>query len=222
MSNFRWEFFVWLPAFREAARVHWSRTRFTGRSSDNRNRRPYVALPFKSISGANRIDDCMLIDQSPISRSPRSAPVTYVKAFDAIRKVFADTVDARTRNYGPGHFSYNSDKGRCEQCEGAGVLEIDMQFLADVSMQCPSCRGSRYRDDVLEIHYRDRSIADVLGMSVREAYSFFRGYEKVQDRLKTDDGCWTRIHSIGSKCDNTFQWRGAAIEAGGLSCLGVP
>ena len=141
-------------------------------------------LPFKSITGLSQIDECMLIDQSPISRSPRSAPVTYVKAFDPIRKVFAETVDARTRNYGPGHFSYNSEKGQCKNCEGAGVLEIDMQFLADVSMTCPACRGTRYRDDILQVLYRDRSIADVLDMTVREAYSFFRGYEKVQARLK--------------------------------------
>ena len=141
-------------------------------------------LPYRSITGLSQIDDCMLIDQSPISRSPRSAPVTYVKAFDPIRKVFADTVDARTRNYGPGHFSYNSEKGRCENCEGAGVLEIDMQFLADVSMECPMCRGTRYRDEILDVRYRDRSIADVLDMTVREAYSFFRGHEKAQSRLK--------------------------------------
>ena len=141
-------------------------------------------LPFDSITGLSQIEECMLIDQSPISRSPRSAPVTYVKAFDPIRKVFAGTVEARTRNYSPGHFSYNSVKGQCPQCEGAGVLEIDMQFLANVSMQCPSCRGTRFRDEILDVHYRDRSIADVLDMSVREAYLFFRGYEKVQERLK--------------------------------------
>ncbi len=141
-------------------------------------------LPFKSITGLSQFENCMLIDQSPISRSPRSCPATYVKAFDPIRKVFAETVDARTHNYGPGHFSYNSVKGQCAHCEGAGALEIDMQFLADVSMQCPVCRGSRYRDDILDVHYRDRSIADVLDMTVREAHSFFRGYEKVQARLK--------------------------------------
>ncbi len=142
------------------------------------------SLPFETITGLSQIDDCMLIDQSPISKSPRSCPATYVKAFDPIRKVFADTVDARTRNYGPGHFSFNSAKGQCSGCEGAGVLEIDMQFLADVSMQCPTCRGSRYREDILDVHYRDRSIADVLDMTVGEAHSFFRGYEKVQSRLK--------------------------------------
>ena len=140
-------------------------------------------LPFKSITGLSQIEDCMLIDQSPISRSPRSAPVTYVKAFDPIRKVFAETVDARTRNYSPGHFSYNSVKGQCPHCEGAGVLQIDMQFLADVSMQCPTCRGTRYREEILKVRYRDRSIADVLDMSIREASSFFRGYDKVQERL---------------------------------------
>ena len=141
-------------------------------------------LPFHSITGLSQIDDCMLVDQSPISKSPRSCPATYVKAFDPIRKVFAETVEAKTRNFGPGHFSFNSAKGQCSSCEGAGVLEIDMQFLADISMQCPSCRGTRYRDDILEVRYRDRSIADVLEMSVGEARSFFRGYEIVQDRLK--------------------------------------
>lgn len=141
-------------------------------------------LPFRSIAGLSQIENCMMIDQSPISRSPRSCPATYVKAFDSIRKVFAETVDARTRNYGPGHFSFNSDKGQCANCEGAGVLAIDMQFLADVSMQCPVCRGTRYRDDILEVLYRDRSIAEVLEMTVRQAHSFFRGHEKVQTRLQ--------------------------------------
>lgn len=140
-------------------------------------------LPFRSISGLSQFENCMSIDQSPISRSARSCPATYVKSFDPIRKVFAETVDAKTRNFGPGHFSFNSAKGQCTHCEGSGVLEVDMQFLADVAMQCPVCRGTRYRDDILEIHYRDRSIADVLEMTVRQAHSFFRGCEKVRDRL---------------------------------------
>jgi excinuclease ABC subunit A len=142
------------------------------------------SLPFDSITGLSQIDDCVLIDQAPISRSPRSCPVTYVKAFDAIRKVFAETVEARTRNLTAGHFSFNSAKGQCPECEGAGVLEVDMQFLADVSMQCPACRGSRFRDEILEIRYRDRSVADVLAMTAGEAVAFFRGQSKVQARLK--------------------------------------
>ncbi|MGB7345819.1 MAG: excinuclease ABC subunit UvrA [Pirellulaceae bacterium] len=141
-------------------------------------------LPYKSIGGLSQFDDCLLIDQSPISRSARSCPVTYVKAFDPIRKVFAESVEARTRSLTPGHFTFNSSKGQCEQCEGAGVLEIDMQFLANVSMTCPGCRGTRYRDEILNVRYRDRTIADVLAMTVREAFSFFRGHVKVQARLK--------------------------------------
>ncbi len=141
-------------------------------------------LSFSSISGLSQIEDCLLVDQSPISRSARSCPVTYVKGFDAIRKVFAETVEARTRNFGTGHFSFNSTDGQCSACEGAGVLEIDMQFLADVSITCPTCRGARYRDEILQVRYRDQSIADVLAMTVQQAYSFFRGHAKVQARLK--------------------------------------
>ena len=141
-------------------------------------------LPHQGIVGVGQIKECVLIDQSPISRSPRSSPVSYVKAFDSIRQAFADTVDARTRNFSAGHFSFNSELGRCANCEGDGQLQVDMQFLADVSMQCPSCRGTRYREEILQVHYRDRSIADVLAMTVRQAYAFFRGHEQVQVKLK--------------------------------------
>ena len=145
----------------------------------------HASLPIDGISGLGGIDDCLMVDQSPISRSARSAPVTYVKAFDPIRKVFAETIDARTRNYSPGHFSFNSDKGQCRQCEGSGVLEIDMQFMADVTMECPACKGRRFRDEVLDVRYRDRTIADVLDMTADEAIAFFRGSDKVITRLQT-------------------------------------
>jgi excinuclease ABC subunit A len=141
-------------------------------------------LPFRELTGVGQIKECVLIDQAPISRSPRSSPVSYVKAFDAIRQVFADTVEARTRNFSAGHFSFNSELGRCAACEGDGQLQVDMQFLADVSMVCPTCDGTRYRDEILQVHYRDRSIADVLAMTVRQAYSFFRGHDQVQVKLK--------------------------------------
>lgn len=141
-------------------------------------------LAYRSISGLGQIQDCVMVDQSPISRSPRSCPVTYMKAFAPIRKVFAESVEARVRGLTTSHFTFNSDKGQCPECEGAGVLEIDMQFLADVSMQCPECRGARYRDDILKVRYRDRTIADVLAMSAKEAYEFFRGAAKVQAKLK--------------------------------------
>ncbi len=141
-------------------------------------------LPFTELIGVEQIDDCILVDQSPVSRSPRSNPITYVKAFDEVRQVFADTLDAKTRNFTAGHFSFNSDLGRCETCQGDGSLQIDMQFLADVTMTCPTCHGSRYRAEVLAIRFRDRTITDVLRMTIREAITFFRGSPKVQRKLK--------------------------------------
>jgi len=142
-------------------------------------------LPFDDVLGTGQIDEVVMVDQSPISRSPRSNPVTYIKAFDEIRKVFADTIDARTHNYTAGHFSFNKkDGGRCTKCEGDGYIEIDMQFLADVYMQCSQCGGQRYRKEILDVRYRGVSIADVLEMSVRQAFGFFRGQTKVQTKLK--------------------------------------
>ena len=141
-------------------------------------------LPYSEVFGDGQIEDVIFVDQSPIGRSPRSNPVTYIKAFDEIRKVFAETVDARTHNYTPGHFSFNVDGGRCSQCKGVGHVEIDMQFLADVFMKCSQCGGTRYRQEILAVRHRDRNIAEVLEMTVRHAFSFFRGYPKVQARLK--------------------------------------
>jgi len=141
-------------------------------------------LPYDEIFGAGQVDDCLLVDQSPIGKSPRSNPATYIKAFDGIRNVFAETLDARTRNYKASHFSFNVEGGRCPTCRGDGHLAIDMQFLADVYMRCPDCRGMRFRPEVLAVRHRGKSIADVLGMTVREAFGFFRGQPKVQSKLK--------------------------------------
>jgi excinuclease ABC subunit A len=140
--------------------------------------------PYDEVLGDGQIDDVVLVDQTPIGRSPRSNPVTYIKAFDEIRQVFAATIDARTRNYGAGHFSFNVDGGRCSACAGDGYQEIDMQFLADVFIRCEQCGGKRYRKEILEVTYRGRNIADVLEMTVREAFAFFRGQAKVQAKLK--------------------------------------
>jgi excinuclease ABC subunit A len=143
-----------------------------------------TSLPCRDVIGDGQIDDVVSVDQSPIGKSPRSNPVTYVKAFDAIRKLFSETVDAKTRNFGVGHFSFNSEQGRCEECQGDGSLEIDMQFLANMHIPCPRCRGTRYRKDVLDVRYRSCSIADVLNLTVREAISFFRGQKKIQAKLQ--------------------------------------
>ena len=140
--------------------------------------------PFDDVIGDGQVEDVIMVDQSPIGRSPRSNPVTYIKAFDQIRAVFADTVEARTHNYNAGHFSFNVDGGRCTACKGDGYQQIDMQFLADVYMKCGQCGGQRYRKEILEVAYRGRNIADVLEMTVREAFGFFRGQAKAQARLK--------------------------------------
>lgn len=141
-------------------------------------------LPYDDVYGDGQIDDVILIDQSPIGRSPRSNPVTYVKAFDEIRAVFADTIEARTHNYSASHFSFNVDGGRCPACNGDGYVEIDMQFLADVYMKCDQCHGTRYKNEILDVTYRGRNIAEVLDMTIREAFAFFRGQQKTQKKLK--------------------------------------
>jgi excinuclease ABC subunit A len=141
-------------------------------------------LEHDDVLGAGQMDDCVHIDQSPIGRSPRSNPATYIKAFDPIRLLFAEQTEARARGLSAGDFSFNVEGGRCETCHGDGQLAIDMQFMADVYMRCPECHGRRYRRPVLEVKYRDRDIAEVLDMTAREAFTFFRGQRKVQAKLK--------------------------------------
>jgi len=141
-------------------------------------------LPFRDLAGADRIDEIVLVDQSPIGRTARSNPVTYVKAFDEIRKTFAETPDAKAQKLTAGAFSFNVAGGRCEKCDGMGWLNIDMQFLAEVSIRCDECGGARFKDSTLAVRYRGLNIAEVLDLTVREAFSFFRGQPKVQSKLK--------------------------------------
>jgi excinuclease ABC subunit A len=139
---------------------------------------------FDDVLGVGQIEDALRVDQSPIGRTPRSNPVTYVKAFDPIRALFAETTEAKARSFKAGHFSFNAEEGRCEACQGDGFKQIDMRFMADVYMRCPECHGARYRREVLDVKYRGLSIAEVLDLSVREAFNFFRGHKKILARLK--------------------------------------
>ena len=139
---------------------------------------------FKAIFGADLIDEVTLVDQSPIGKTPRSNPATYVKAFDGIRQVFAQTRAARVRGLTPGHFSFNVPGGRCETCQGAGVVKLEMQFLADLYLECETCGGKRYKRDVLEIRFRGANIYDVLQMTVDEAYEHFRDFPAVTQKLQ--------------------------------------
>ena len=139
---------------------------------------------FKAIFGADLIDEVTLVDQSPIGKTPRSNPATYVKAFDGIRQVFAQTRAARVRGLTPGYFSFNVPGGRCETCQGAGVVKLEMQFLADLYLECETCGGKRYKRDVLEIRFRGANIYDVLQMTVDEAYQHFRDFPAVTQKLQ--------------------------------------
>jgi excinuclease ABC subunit A len=139
---------------------------------------------YDDILGLGQIEDVILVDQSPIGRTPRSNPVTYLKIFDEIRLIFAATTEAKIRGFGPGHFSGNVEAGRCPTCEGQGSIEVPMQFLADVLVTCPDCQGKRYRPEILEVTFRGRNIAEVLDMTVAEAYNFFHGFDKVQAGLQ--------------------------------------
>jgi excinuclease ABC subunit A len=137
------------------------------------------------ISGIEHIDKVIEIDQSPIGRTPRSNPATYTGAFTPIRELFASLPEARLRGYAPGRFSFNVKGGRCEACEGAGFVQIEMHFLPDVTVPCEVCKGRRYNREALEVKYRGKSIADVLDMSVSEALEFFDAFPAIRSKLQT-------------------------------------
>ncbi len=140
---------------------------------------------YKSISGFENIKNIYLIDQSPIGRTPRSNPVTYIGAFNYIRDLFSKTKQAKIRGYGPGRFSFNVKGGRCEACEGEGRIKIEMQFLPDVYITCEVCNGLQYNGEALEVKYNDKNIADILRMSVAEAANFFINVGGLSHKLKT-------------------------------------
>jgi len=136
------------------------------------------------LEGDGSIREVVIVDQSPIGRTPRSNPATYLKAFDAIREVFAETPDAKRRGYSAGHFSFNVPGGRCETCQGDGTVTVEMQFLADVELICEECRGTRFKSSVLEVRYHGKNIHELLQMTVREALAFFVNVPKVVSKLR--------------------------------------
>ena len=140
---------------------------------------------YKEIKGLDLVDKVIGIDQAPIGRTPRSNPATYTGVFTDIRTVFAQTQDAKMRGYGPGRFSFNVKGGRCEACEGDGIVQIEMHFLPDIFVPCEVCRGARYNRETLEVKYKGKSIADVLEMTVEEACVFFANIPKIQRKLQT-------------------------------------
>jgi excinuclease ABC subunit A len=142
---------------------------------------------YRELSGTQHLNDVVLVDQSPIGRTPRSNPVTYIKAFDAIRELFAAQPDARRKNLTAGSFSFNVPGGRCDVCEGDGTVTVEMQFLADVELPCEECNGTRYKAAILDVKYKGKNIHEVLGMTVREALVYFAGHPKIVDKLAVLD-----------------------------------
>ena len=142
---------------------------------------------FKEIKGGANIDDIILVDQSPIGRTPRSNPVTYIKAYDAIRETFANTNLSKAKGYLPSHFSFNVPGGRCEVCQGSGTVTVEMQFLADVELTCEECQGTRFKSEILDVKYKGKNIHEVLQMTIREAGLFFKEIPKLVNKLKVLD-----------------------------------
>src|SRR6185312_11753068 len=139
----------------------------------------------EKIEGLEHIDRVIQINQKPISRTPRSTPSTYVGLFTLIRDLFANLPDAKIRGYKPGQFSFNVKGGRCEACEGGGMVRVEMHFLSDVYVTCETCQGARYNPETRAIKYKDKSIADVLKMTVAEAVEFFRNHPVIRRKLET-------------------------------------
>jgi len=152
------------------------------------NREPGSGEPepthlFRALSGTQHLNDVVLVDQSPIGRTPRSNPVTYIKAFDEIRALFAAQPDAKRKGFTAGSFSFNVPGGRCDVCEGDGTVTVEMQFLADIELPCEECNATRYKSSILDIKYKGRNVHDVLNMTVKEALTYFAGLPKIVDKL---------------------------------------
>lgn len=140
---------------------------------------------YDKIDGAEYLNDVLLVDQSPIGRTPRSNPATYTKLFDDIRKLMAETVESKIHGFDSGHFSFNTKGGRCEACEGQGQIKIEMQFLPDIYVTCDQCHGTRYKDETLEVTYKDKNIADILDMTFDEAADFFKNINSIKRKIST-------------------------------------
>ncbi|MDP0488624.1 MAG: excinuclease ABC subunit UvrA, partial [Fusobacterium sp. JB020] len=154
------------------------------------NKGKLYPLPYKEIKGLENLDKVIDIDQTPIGRTPRSNPATYTKIFDEIRNLFSMTKEAKMKGFKKGRFSFNVKGGRCEACQGAGIVKIEMNFLPDVYVQCDVCNGKRYNRETLDVHYKGKTISEVLDMSVYEAYEFFKAIPVLEKKLKvlTDVG----------------------------------
>jgi len=167
--------------------LHQVLVRAMSRAKQTEDDKSATAAAWDRVEGTEYIDEVVLVDQSPIGRTPRSNPVTYIKAFDSIRELFAALPESKKRGLTAGHFSFNVPGGRCETCQGDGTVTVEMQFLADVELICEECKGMRYKPQVLEVRYHGKNIHDVLNLTVQEALHFFANSPKIVQKLKVLD-----------------------------------
>ena len=168
----------------------------------------------KALKGLEHVDKVVHVDQSPIGRTPRSNPATYTGVFDHMRKLFASTTEAKIRGYLPGRFSFNVKGGRCEACAGDGTIKIEMNFLPDVYVPCEVCHGARYNRETLEVHFKGKTIAEVLDMPIEEAADFFAAVPAIARHLQTLVDVGPRLRPARPAGADAVRWRGAAGQAG--------
>ena len=164
----------------------------------------------KTIEGIEKIDKTIIIDQSPIGRTPRSNPATYTKVFDEIRKLFSQTTLSKERGYTPGHFSFNVKGGRCEACSGAGSIKLEMNSSPDVWITCDVCEGKRYTRECLEVTWKGKTIHDVLEMPIGEAVKFFENHKKISPHPRYTQSSRSLIRQTRSTSNHSIWWRSTA------------
>ena len=172
----------------------------------NLNKSSITVAPYENIEGMDNFDKVVDIDQSPIGRTPRSNPATYTGLFTPIRELFAGTQESRSRGYTPGRFSFNVKGGRCEACQGDGVIRVEMHFLPDVYVPCEACKSKRYNRETLEIQYKGKNIYEVLQMTIEDALEFFQCCPCCKTKIRNFSICWIDIYNTWAKRYN-FIWR---------------
>ena len=168
--------------------------------------------PFTEISGLDFFDKVINVDQSPIGRTPRSNPATYTGLFTPIRDLFASVPSARERGYGPGRFSFNVKGGRCESCQGDGVIKVEMHFMPDVYVPCDVCHSQRYNRETLEIQYKGKNIQQILQMTIEQAHDFFKAIPANRSQVANIAGCRSGLYHAGTICYHAVRRRGATRE----------
>ena len=173
---------------------------------------PEQPLPHKKIKGLENIKGVRLIDQSPIGKTPRSNPLTYLKMFDQVRKIFSQQLEARAHGYSPGFFSFNVPGGRCESCKGEGCQKMEMYFFEDIFVTCEECKGRRYKSEALRVYYRGKNINDILKITVDDAIEFFSDVQEIKSKLVLMKDIGLGYLTAGPIGHNTFGWRGTTSE----------